>query len=295
MHPKQTTQMASRSNQRQIAKETLSILDRGWYNSPDGRRVNIGQLQSMSESGAVLYTPDQRPDLLAEAEKIANNGGRRFDLKIDVRNETTFNAARRLRENGNARVLALNFASARNVGGGFLNGASAQEEALCRASGLYPTLSNNFKYYEANRAQSSCLYTHHMIYSPDVPVFRDDKDKLVDKFFTTSVITAPAPNRGALENNEPAAIPRIGAVFLERIEMLLAIAVVNGYHRVVLGAWGCGAFRNDGNEVAEYFRTQLEDNPRFKGMFSHAAFAILDTSKEEKFIGPFKKVFKQRG
>jgi len=69
----------------------------------------------------------------------------------------------------------LNFASAKNPGGGFLGGGSAQEESLARSSGLFPCINQMQQMYETNRAYRSCLYTDHMIYSPRVPVFRDDE------------------------------------------------------------------------------------------------------------------------
>src|SRR6185312_12808515 len=93
-------------------------------------------------------------------------------------------------------VVALNFASAKNPGGGFLGGAKAQEEDLCRCSALYTCQLTQSAYYEVNRATSSMLYTDNIIYSPDVPFFRDDRLQLLDEPFTVSIITAPAPNAG---------------------------------------------------------------------------------------------------
>ena len=92
---------------------------------------------------------------------------------IEVTAETTQHAARRLVESESvADLVLLNFASARNAGGGFINGAKAQEEDLCRCSGLYQCLISQRGYYDANRKQESALYTDHLIYSPNVPWFR---------------------------------------------------------------------------------------------------------------------------
>ena len=99
----------------------------------------------------------------------------------EVSAETTGAAALRLRGEGGERVLALNFASAKNAGGGFINGAKAQEEDLARASALYPCLIGQRGYYEANRRCGSMIYTDHLIYSPDVPFFRDDGWALLER------------------------------------------------------------------------------------------------------------------
>jgi uncharacterized protein (TIGR02452 family) len=57
----------------------------------------------------------------------------------------------------------------------------------------------------------------------------------------------------------------------------------------VLGAWGCGAFGNDGDQIAGLFRQALEDH--YQEAFDHVLFAITDWSEDEKYIGPFLRTF----
>ena len=121
-------------------------------------------------------------------------------------------------------MICLNFASAKNPGGGFLGGSQAQEEALARASGLYPCLSANFGYYQFNRSKGGAIYSHHLIYSPAVPVFRDDEDNFLDAYFPASIITAPAVNVGALPKNKRDNKKMIREIMLERTENVLATA-----------------------------------------------------------------------
>jgi uncharacterized protein (TIGR02452 family) len=92
---------------------------------------------------------------------------------FEVTGESSLEAARRL----TGPVAVLNFASARNPGGGFLNGAQAQEEALCRASALYTCLLQARGFYDHHRAHRDPFYTDRVIHSPAVPVFRDDKGR----------------------------------------------------------------------------------------------------------------------
>ena len=205
-------------------------------------------------------------------------------------NDTTLCAARRLYEaHGPNRVALLNFASARNPGGGFLSGSQAQEESLARASALYAAISRMTEYYEVNRRHRSALYTDHMIYSPRVPVFRDDDDHLIDEPWCVSMITAPAVNAGAVRSNEPENRSRIPEVMGRRIEYVLALAAHHGHDALVLGAWGCGVFANEPREVARLFAGQLLGEGRFAEAFSEIVFAVLD--RRGDIAGPFAEVF----
>jgi uncharacterized protein (TIGR02452 family) len=209
-----------------------------------------------------------------------------------VVNETTLHAARRLLAGeAGLRVLALNFASARHPGGGFLRGSQAQEESLTRASGLYGCLSAFREMYDANARFPSCLYTDHMIYSPDVPVFRDDEDTLLECPYPLSFVTAPAVNIGALRTNEPDSLGQVEPVMLSRMEKLLSVAVVHRHDALVLGAWGCGVFGNDPERVAGWFRRHLTGDGLFRRAFRTVVFAVLDRTEGRSMIRPFERQF----
>ena len=203
------------------------------------------------------------------------------------------NAASRLvNQEGYKKVLCLNFASAKNPGGGFLNGSQAQEESLARATGLYPCISQMMEMYDKNRNSSSCLYLDDMIYSPQVPVIRDDNDQLLDKPFLISILTVPAVNAGAVrKNGKKQEINKIESTMLQRTERLLSVAAVNNYKVLVLGAWGCGVFKNNPDDVARYFHYHLLDNPKFNGLFEKIVFAVLDNAPDESVINAFKERF----
>ena len=150
-----------------MAKETLSIIDRGYYTNGRGDIVSIGDAVESSVENTVLYAPESADTLksILPAYKSKNTF-------IDVRNETTLSAAKRLVESGLfSRVSCLNFASAKNPGGGFLGGSEAQEESLVRSSALYDSLVKQTRYYEYNRNKRTALYSDYIIYTPDVPVF----------------------------------------------------------------------------------------------------------------------------
>jgi hypothetical protein len=87
----------------------------------------------------------------------------------------------------------------------------------------------------------------------------------------------------------PAEIAQLPTVLRERIAKILSVAQAQGHDSLVLGAWGCGAFGNDGHQVAELFHRALTVD--FAGAFKEVTFAIVDTSPEERFISPFAQRF----
>ena len=180
------------------------------------------------------------------------------------------------------RPLALNFAYGIHPGGGFLHGARAQEEVLCRSSALYQTLVGD-PMYEEHRKRQLPDSTDWAIYSPDVPVFRMDDGTELQHPWLLSFITCAAPYAPATGQRQS------GDLLQKRIHRVLAIARSYAYSTLVLGAWGCGAFANDPHRTAIDFRQALEND--YSGAFSDIIFAITDWSPERKFLGPFRDVF----
>jgi uncharacterized protein (TIGR02452 family) len=253
------------------AKETLAVLARGSYRAPSGAEVALRASIDAAIDGTALYRPEALDALLAALPPSVPSARR-----IEVTAETTAEAGRRLAQTEEvARVVALNFASAKHPGGGFLGGAKAQEEDLARCSALYPCLREQRDYYDANRRSPSLLYTDHIIYSPDVPFFRDDRLRFLEQPFRLSIITAPAPNAGAALSRDPSLASELQKVLRARAYKVLAVAAAERHRCLVLGAWGCGVFRNDPVEVAQAFARALDD-ARFAGAFDHVVFAVYD-------------------
>ena len=260
----------------EYGRQAVRITESGEYLAPSGRVVNVSQLVKRSIDGTVSYPPGQ-----PFQESARGN----YQTRISVENMTTLEAARRLIAEG-CRPAVLNFASATNPGGGFLGGARAQEEYLARSSGLYACIRGNAM-YAFHRSRRNPLYTNYAIYSPDVPVFRSYDGSLLDEPYTVGIITCPAVNAYKVDfkrKNE------IGPAMWLRILKVLSIGVEHAHDSIVLGAWGCGAFGNNGREIAGLFYRALERN--FKGNYRQVVFAILDWSRDRRFIGPFQQAFR---
>ena len=234
--------MASRKQRKLIANETIEIVESGHYTGPSGRLVEIQAEIQESIQGTVHLAPDGFDAVFRERDAVIANRTKPRETRYIVENTTTLSAARKLLDESESPVLCLNFASAKNPGGGFLSGSQAQEECLARASGLYASINRVKSYYEINRECGTSLYTDHMIYSPAVTVFRNDDDELIDDPYSISILTSPAVNCGAVLKNEPQRQHEIKPTMLTRIDRLLAVATAKGYARLVLGAWGCGVF-----------------------------------------------------
>ena len=271
---------------KEVARETLKILEDGQFTAPSGKVVTLAAEQKWAEKHTKLYKPEDLERLLADESQAGPS-----DLFIEVTDETTQVAAHRLVAHEHCGdLMLLNYASARNPGGGFINGAKAQEEDLARCSGLYPCQLKQFEYYDINRAQSSLLYTDHLIYSPKVPWFRRRNRDLLDDFFLASVITAPAPNAGQYLRRNPDGWAEIEAALRRRVGYVLAVAAENGHRTLLLGAWGCGVFRNRPEMVADAFAQWL-DSPTFLGCFDRVVFGVYDPSKTKDTLKAFQARF----
>lgn len=263
-----------------ISNDTLRILQRGAYDHGT-RQVDISAALARAKAATRAHAPGELAELVrSTAPAAGTRAGRVF-----VTAESTTACAHRLVRDG-ARVACLNFASAKNPGGGFLGAAKAQEEQVCRASGLYPTLLTQRIYYDENRRHRDARYTDWAISSPDVPVFRDDRMELLEEPFLTSFITMPAPNAGALR--DAVAPSELATIFERRIEAVLALGVELGATHLVAGAWGCGAFRNDPELVARAFDDVLSRG--WARHFDQVVFAIFAIHKSDRNLEVFSRV-----
>lgn len=267
------------------AKETLRIMEQGYYEY-DGRRVEIAEAHRTSVEKSFLVpsggwermqgvlhagtAPTERPEIL-------------------LQNCSAVRAVMDLANQGVKNVGVLNFASAKNPGGGFLNGAMAQEESLAASGGLYETLTAHPEYYERNRACGNMTYTDNAIYSPDVVFFRDERFNLTGQPVTASVLTLPAVNLGQVRLKGED-LSQAKKAMKERMRLALRIFAAQGDTTLVLGAYGCGVFRNDPADVAVWWQMLLSE-PEFNFRFHRVLMAVYDNSKNQACWNAFDQMF----
>jgi uncharacterized protein (TIGR02452 family) len=260
----------------QIANDTLHILEQGKYQSPNGHPIGL----TADLLDCVNNTECYDPEALVRIRDQVLSRPTEFDaMTFEVENETTLQGIARLAlSHEYGRIGVLNFASAKNPGGGFLTGAQAQEESLARSSGLYASLVKGHTYYAYHRAHRSGSYSDRMVYSPRCPVFRRDDGTLLEEPYFADFITSPARNAGAVEQNKPDMAKKIEGVRKERASKFLGLAAHHGCDVLVLGAWGCGVFRNDPVMVARIFHESLGPKRPYWRRFRKVVFSVWDTS-----------------
>lgn len=265
------------------AQETLKIIEEGFYFDENKNEINIKHHIEEAINNTE-YLNSETLDSLKNNIVFENN----FETSFSVTHEDSISAILRLHSENKNNIMCLNFASAKNPGGGFLNGALAQEESLAVSSALYGCQMKAYDFYTTHRNMKSCLYTDGMIHSPKVPVFRDRNGNLISEKVTSSFITAAAVNKGVIKLKESHLLDNVTEIMDVRIEKMLSLCLHKKHETLILGAWGCGVFQNDPNIIANLFYKHLQG--KFKNQFKDVVFAIY--SRNEKFIEAFKTVFK---
>ena len=173
------------------------------------------------------------------------------------------------------KTVVLNFASFKNPGGGFLDGSSAQEEALCMESTLYEVLSDPdlADYYTYNnKHKNRALYENRALLSPGVVFERGDVIK------QASVLTVAAPNRKAyMEYMCDATESDNLEALRDRVKFVTDILNTNQVEVAILGAFGCGVFGQDPTVVAQLFKDNLRTSAVKK-----VIYAVIDKGGHSK-------------
>jgi uncharacterized protein (TIGR02452 family) len=275
----------NREQRAALGRETVEIMNSGAYQY-NGTIVSIKSQLDFATLRTELLRPEE---LRAITSEPSVHPPRKNPVHISVANESTFAGVRHFHQEGvdPKRVLCLNFASAKNPGGGFLKGSQAQEESLARASGLTACQDRASSFYAFHRAQGDLLYSDHLMYSPSVPVFRDDTDALLADPYCVSIITMAAPNAKAVRAQQAHDSLRIDSTFEQRIRSLLSFCWLRNYTHLVLGAWGCGVFGHNPSNVASMFRSALTGT--FQNAFVAVRFSVLSNTAAN--IAEFQEVF----
>ena len=207
----------------------------------------------------------ERQYMVAQEENIDQPKVENSKTKYICSGKRSFEAAKAYK---GKKTAVLNFANNHSIGGDPLF-AGAQEESLCRCSTLLPCLqAMRIPFYEKHAQQFEVgeidyLGNDDLIYTPDVVVFKTDErtdpiyPKMMEKseWYKVDVITSAAPEMQRL-NFSP---KNYEEIITSRVKKILDVAAKERVEVLILGAWGCGAFKNDSKVVAKAFYTLLEN------------------------------------
>ena len=282
-----------RDSRREVFLSTLEIINQGWgYVTTEGNYVNLKLDDELTQS-TKFYAKEIHPVPLYE-ERYATEV---FAVKCDC-----LTVAREERK-GQDDVCVLNMASRQNPGGGVINGAGAQEEYLFRCSDYYRSLyqyadfapqyglpRSSFHSYPLDRNFGGC-------FSTGVTVFRATEEegyRLLNHPWRANFIAVPGMNKPdiLISGGEERVAPYHIEGVKNKMRTIFRIAVDNGQKVLVLGALGCGAFRNPPKHTAELFKDVLEEE-EFGGVFKRVIFAIKEdhNSRGSGNYRPFADVF----
>jgi uncharacterized protein (TIGR02452 family) len=250
-----------------VFQETLDTCNKGYYTYGTNRVIidNKPMLDS-SFSGVVTSI---------------GPGARR--TKFSVVENDTLNELLRLRASGTEPV-GINMANARRPGGGVVHGASAQEESLCRRSNLYLAL----------QAQRYPLQDSHVIYTPHVKVFRNDEAhgfSFMEQPQEVALVSVAAFDLSS--GSEDLTKLKLRSSSIDELKSNIdyisgtkakirnTLRTMAGHTHIVLGALGCGAFKNPPELMAQLFEAVLNE-PEFHGHFEEVRFAILKLSPSDQ-------------
>ncbi|MCR5718526.1 MAG: TIGR02452 family protein [Oscillospiraceae bacterium] len=278
--------MTNRDELVQIFKDTIDMIE---------TTPALMDAVRSSRSGTKIFHEDVSPIL--PRNYVSRNS-------VTVTRSRSFEAAMQLhREFPDERIAVHNFASATNPGGGVERGASAQEECLCRCSTLFPVLKSNrlfSEYYSFHKERHDARYTDACIWSPDIYIIKSDnqspKRLPESEWCKVDVLTCAAPNLRNKPNNRmnpgTADAVRISdaellELHLNRARHMLTIAAAQGDTVLVLGAFGCGAFRNPPAVVAKAYKQVL---PEFDSYFKRVEFAVYCPPEHPENYKAFQKI-----
>lgn len=193
---------------------------------------------------------------------------------IRVINQDSVSCLQDLDEARSGRVCVLNMASYKRPGGGVENGAKAQEEALFRCSNLHQTMIK----------QVYPLQSGEFIYSTDVIFIKDFHYKPIP-WITADVVSVPAINLNAKSYYDPIQEDWVNCIqdkpkgyeelTKSKIRAMLKAAHNHNVKVMVLGAWGCGVFKNSPQDIALMFKEVLVDE-KYMMMFDQVVFPVIN-------------------
>jgi uncharacterized protein (TIGR02452 family) len=291
-----------------IVEQTRDLYHKGAYQT-EGTVVLLDKdLMKKTQENTVVYNASETPPI-PPSQKTPG-----LVTQVTVENTDTVTATRHVMDKGAKKPVLLNLANAYSAGGGVLTGCTAQEEELCRCSTLLHAIGENERLAALPPEGSAYVYKQPIpqggvVYSPNVQFFRGTRAEGYPLWKTpmqAGVISAAGPDLRTKSKESAISLTEYKKIVTTTIESILRVAAANHHDAVVLGAIGCGAFRNPDWEkkqltdkngpktipelVSSLFKEVLEKD-EFKEVFKEISFGIFDQTPKKEVISPFVTTF----
>lgn len=268
--------MKTREKLVEVFEKTAEDLKAGYYTNRLGEEIEFDDTKLRKKT--VMYQDLDIPAKVTPKKEFS-------ETKIYVQNIDTFLKAIEM----GPSCAVLNMASSRTAGGGVLSGSKAQEEDLCRRSNLivslYAFTNKGRDWFNFRKHQDYPIDPYGGIYSPGVSIYKDRGYNTYDEPYLVDIISVAAMIRPEFDPETLKISKKQVHIVKNKIRTILKIAIMNGKTKLVLGAFGCGAFCNPPSHVAELFKAVLEET-NYKNAFEEICFAILDDGNTGKAHNP---------
>ena len=260
-----------------MANETLQIINDGFYINAQEEKVDLSESITNATKLTTEYNKIIDNDIKDSKNEI-------IDTEFSVELNSTLNICELYKE---VNPCVLNFASAKNPGGGFQNGSMAQEESLAISTTMYEHI-KNCSMYELNRNDPlNGVYHNIGIFTPNVQVIRNEEGELLNKPYKISIISIPAVNTSIASQY----LDRKGLILsiAKRMNLMFHIAASNDIDVLILGSWGCGVFGGDIDIYAQLYMKLL--TTKYENVFKEVIFATYSSEHIHVFESALSKHF----
>lgn len=227
---------------------------------------NVQKCVAFSQNNIKYYNGKEKIDIEKRKENIG---------KIYFFMEDTLSAVEKFMP---SKIAVLDFASATTPGGGVLIGSKGQEEDLCRKTTLYFNLNSDKlrkEYYQKNKTDTNLIQKADCIYIPEICILKEYKEKEQRYLSSTSrkidIVVCAAPNLRKQTMNISS--DKLSQYHMERADSIFKSAIDNNVETLILGAFGCGAFRNPPELVAEVYKIA---SLKYRKYFKNIVFSVRD-------------------
>ncbi|CAF0782011.1 unnamed protein product [Didymodactylos carnosus] len=255
--------------------QTINSVLTGSYRLENGQKIELDRHLMLKAAERTKFYPDQYK--YKTSRKLYDK------TNFYVLNADCLEAALFFKNHyKDCEPVVLNMASMYHPGGGWRNGAGAQEENLHRRTNLFQCLED--PYNQLNRKWPYKVPELGGIYTPNACVFRDSEFDGYPFFSHPQYISFISS--AAYKNPSLVKIQQTGEIQLrdekiieatkKKIEVVLQIAQENDHDTIILSAFGCGAYGNPAKHIAQLFREVLFGDEKFLNSFRFIVFAIIN-------------------